>query len=147
MQSWQSRYAQALLFYSSLAFYKYIISGKYIIDAVNFQLSSTGNCGTFGPLLAAFKVRNIILSIRFDSRICQLRPRLSLALKTLILSQVSAEKLALIHNQWTVKLNELAKEMSRYAEELHRKHKQVKDEEAPTLAAVRCVQVKQQIIL
>ena len=46
-----------------------------------------------------------------------------------------------------MKLNELAKEMSRYAEELHRKHKQVKDEEAPTLAAVRCVQVKKQIIL
>ena len=55
--------------------------------------------------------------------------------------QVSAEKLALIHNQWTVKLNELAKEVARYAEELHRKHKQVKDEEAPTLAAVKSVQV------
>ena len=55
--------------------------------------------------------------------------------------KASAEKLALIHNQWTVKLNELAKEVSRYAEELHRKHKQVKDEEAPTLAAVKSVQV------
>ena len=53
---------------------------------------------------------------------------------------MSAEKLALIHNQWTVKLNELAKDVARYAEELHRKHKQVKDEEAPTLAAVKSVQ-------
>ena len=57
---------------------------------------------------------------------------------------MSAEKLALIHNQWTVKLNELAKEVSRYAEELHKKHKQVKDEEAPTLAAVKTVQVHHQ---
>ena len=61
-----------------------------------------------------------------------------------IFTQVSAEKLALIHNQWTVKLNELAKEVSRYAEELHKKHKQVKDEEAPTLAAVKTVQVHYQ---
>ena len=54
---------------------------------------------------------------------------------------MSAEKLSLIHTQWTAKLNDLAKEVGRYAEELHKKHKQVKDEEGPTLISVKNVQV------
>lgn len=58
----------------------------------------------------------------------------------LISFKVSAEKLALVHNQWTVKLNELAKEVAKYNDELHRKHKSLKDDMSPTQDAVKAVQ-------
>ena len=72
------------------------------------QLGNGGACGTFGPLILAFKV--------------------------------SAEKLALVHNQWTVKLNELAKEVQKYTDDCQRKQKVVKDELSPTLDSVKAVQ-------
>ena len=73
------------------------------------QLSSSGHCGTFGPLLLAFKG--------------------------------ATEKFAAIHNQWMIKLNDLVKEVAKYSEELQRKHKKVKEDEAGTLEAVKLIQV------
>lgn len=52
----------------------------------------------------------------------------------------TAEQLSQIHNHMTLRLGELTRELTKYSDELHRKHKQVKDEEAPTVAAVRTVQ-------
>ena len=38
----------------------------------------------------------------------------------------SAEKLATIHTSTLAKVNELVKDLVRYSEELHKKHKQIK---------------------
>jgi hypothetical protein len=65
-------------------------------------------CGTFTPMLLAFKV--------------------------------SAEKLSGIHNQWSLKLNELVREVIKYTEDQHKKHKHVKDDVSPTLEAVKTIQ-------
>ena len=40
--------------------------------------------------------------------------------------KASADKLAAIHNSTLAKVNELVKELVRYSEELHKKHKQIK---------------------
>ena len=61
------------------------------------QLGSSGHCGSFGPLLVAFKA--------------------------------SAEKAANAFNTTHVKVSDVAREVSRYQEELMKRHKRVKEEE------------------
>ena len=53
----------------------------------------------------------------------------------------ATEKFAAIHNHWMIKLNDLVKEVAKYTEELQRKHKKVKEDEAGTLEAVKLIQV------
>ncbi len=72
------------------------------------QLNTTAPCGTFSPVLVAFKA--------------------------------ATEKFASVHNLWMVKLTDLVKEVARYSDELHRTHKKVKEDEAPTLEAVKAIQ-------
>ncbi len=75
------------------------------------QLTSSASgmtCGSFTPMLLAFKV--------------------------------SSEKLSGIHSQWSMKLNELVREVAKYTDEQHKKHKQVKEDESPTLEAVKSIQ-------
>lgn len=52
----------------------------------------------------------------------------------------SAEKLSSLHLQMVHKISELVKDVSKYADELHKKHKTVKEEEASTLEAVQAMQ-------
>lgn len=52
----------------------------------------------------------------------------------------SAEKLSSLHLQMVQKISELVKDVSKYADELHKKHKSVKEEEAGTLEAVQAMQ-------
>lgn len=52
----------------------------------------------------------------------------------------SAERLSSLHSDMVKKITELVKEIAKYAEELHRKHKNVKEEEAGTLDAVQSMQ-------
>lgn len=52
----------------------------------------------------------------------------------------SAERLASIHHTWTLKLNELVKEVLKYSEDLHRIHKKIKEEEGPTAEATKLLQ-------
>lgn len=52
----------------------------------------------------------------------------------------SAEKLSSLHLQMVHKISELVKDVSKYADELHKKHKSVKEEEAGTLEAVQAMQ-------
>ncbi|KAL1492767.1 hypothetical protein ABEB36_010967 [Hypothenemus hampei] len=54
--------------------------------------------------------------------------------------KASAEKLASLHVQTMQKLTELVKEVGKYAEELHKKHKTVKEEESGTLEVVQTMQ-------
>ncbi|XP_021930353.1 F-BAR domain only protein 2 isoform X4 [Zootermopsis nevadensis] len=54
--------------------------------------------------------------------------------------RTSAEKLANLHMQMVQKVSELVKEVSRYADELHKKHKTVKEEESGTLEIVQAIQ-------
>ncbi|XP_050314762.1 F-BAR domain only protein 2 [Anthonomus grandis grandis] len=54
--------------------------------------------------------------------------------------KASAEKLANLHFQTMQKLSELVKEVGKYAEELHKKHKSVKEEESGTLEVVQAMQ-------
>ena len=68
-------------------------------------LSNT--CGTFTPLLLAFKV--------------------------------TSDKLSGIHNQWSMKLNDLLREVLKYNDEQQKKHKQIKEDESPTLDAVKSI--------
>ncbi|XP_022915576.1 F-BAR domain only protein 2 isoform X2 [Onthophagus taurus] len=51
-----------------------------------------------------------------------------------------AEKLSLLHIQMVQKVTDLVKEVSKYAEELHKKHKSVKEDESGTLEAVQAMQ-------
>lgn len=52
----------------------------------------------------------------------------------------SAEKLSSLHLQMVHKITELVKDVSKYADELHKKHKTVKEEEASTLEVVQAMQ-------
>ncbi|KAF7286983.1 hypothetical protein GWI33_002825 [Rhynchophorus ferrugineus] len=54
--------------------------------------------------------------------------------------KASAEKLSVLHMQTMQKLAELVKEVGKYAEELHKKHKSVKEEESGTLEVVQAMQ-------
>ncbi|XP_023707494.1 F-BAR domain only protein 2 isoform X6 [Cryptotermes secundus] len=54
--------------------------------------------------------------------------------------RTSAEKLSNLHMQMVQKVSELVKEVSRYADELHKKHKTVKEEESGTLEVVQTIQ-------
>ena len=54
--------------------------------------------------------------------------------------RASAEKLAGIHQNWLVKLTDLAKEVGKYSDDLHKTHKRVKDEESLTSEAVKVIQ-------
>lgn len=52
----------------------------------------------------------------------------------------SAEKLSNLHQHMFQKVSELVKDVARYAEELHKKHKAVKDSESSTLEVVLLIQ-------
>lgn len=52
----------------------------------------------------------------------------------------SAERLASLHLQMVQKISELVKDVAKYADELHKKHKTVKEEEAGTLETVQAMQ-------
>nr|CAH7750585.1 unnamed protein product [Callosobruchus chinensis] len=54
--------------------------------------------------------------------------------------KTSAEKLSSLHMQMVQKMMELVKEVGKYAEELHKRHKMVKEEESGTLEAVQAMQ-------
>ncbi|XP_048519724.1 F-BAR domain only protein 2 isoform X2 [Dendroctonus ponderosae] len=54
--------------------------------------------------------------------------------------KASAEKLSALHVQTMQKLTDLVKEVGKYAEELHKKHKSVKEEESGTLEVVQAMQ-------
>ncbi|CAG9855097.1 unnamed protein product [Phyllotreta striolata] len=54
--------------------------------------------------------------------------------------RTSAEKLSLLHMQMVQKVTDLVKEVSKYSDELHKKHKMVKEEESGTLEAVQAMQ-------
>lgn len=58
----------------------------------------------------------------------------------------SAEKLSNLHQHMFQKVSELVKDVARYAEELHKKHKAVKDSESNTLEAVILVQNTKQAL-
>ena len=46
----------------------------------------------------------------------------------LLAFKVATEKLSGIHNQWSLKLNDLLRDVLKYNDEQQKKHKQVKDE-------------------
>ncbi|XP_011162829.1 F-BAR domain only protein 2 isoform X4 [Solenopsis invicta] len=52
----------------------------------------------------------------------------------------AAEKLAVLHFQMAQRVTELIKDVSKYADELHKKHKAVKEEESSTLEVVQSIQ-------
>lgn len=52
----------------------------------------------------------------------------------------SADRLASLHLQMVHKISELVKDVAKYADELHKKHKLVKEEESGTLEAVQAMQ-------
>ncbi|KAJ8950393.1 hypothetical protein NQ314_007933, partial [Rhamnusium bicolor] len=54
--------------------------------------------------------------------------------------KTSAELLSVLHMQMVQKVSDLVKEVSKYAEDLHKKHKSVKEEESGTLEAVQAMQ-------
>ncbi|XP_057659052.1 F-BAR domain only protein 2 isoform X2 [Diorhabda carinulata] len=54
--------------------------------------------------------------------------------------KTSAERLSALHMQMVQKVTDLVKEVHKYAEELHKKHKSVKEEESGTLEAVQAMQ-------
>ncbi|XP_033162269.1 F-BAR domain only protein 2 isoform X2 [Drosophila mauritiana] len=54
--------------------------------------------------------------------------------------RTSAEKLSTLHLQMVQKLTELVKDVAKYADELHKKHKSVKEEESQTLECVQAIQ-------
>ncbi|XP_030375016.1 F-BAR domain only protein 2 isoform X2 [Scaptodrosophila lebanonensis] len=54
--------------------------------------------------------------------------------------RTSAEKLSTLHMQMVQKLSELVKDVAKYADELHKKHKTVKEEESQTLECVQAIQ-------
>ncbi|CAG0914899.1 unnamed protein product [Notodromas monacha] len=55
--------------------------------------------------------------------------------------KLTIEKFASLHSQAVQKLHELIKEVAKYSEELHKKHKQVKDEQSGTQDVVQLIQV------
>lgn len=54
--------------------------------------------------------------------------------------RTSAEKLSTLHMQMVQKLSELVKDVSKYADELHKKQKSVKEDEVQTLECVKAIQ-------
>ncbi|XP_037040930.1 F-BAR domain only protein 2 isoform X2 [Bradysia coprophila] len=52
----------------------------------------------------------------------------------------SADRLASLHLQMVQKISELVKDVAKYADELHKKHKTVKEEESSTLEVVQAMQ-------
>ncbi|XP_011637549.1 F-BAR domain only protein 2 isoform X4 [Pogonomyrmex barbatus] len=52
----------------------------------------------------------------------------------------AAEKLAVLHFQMAQRVSELIKDVSKYTDELHKKHKAVKEEESSTLEVVQSIQ-------
>ena len=58
----------------------------------------------------------------------------------LLAFKVATEKLSGIHNQWSLKLNDLLRDVLKYNDEQQKKHKQVKDEESGTLDSVKSIQ-------
>eukprot|EP00095_Tigriopus_kingsejongensis_P003164 snap_masked-scaffold1154_size58699-processed-gene-0.4 protein:Tk03164 transcript:snap_masked-scaffold1154_size58699-processed-gene-0.4-mRNA-1 annotation:"fch domain only protein 2-like isoform 2" len=52
----------------------------------------------------------------------------------------AAERLATLHHAWTLKLNDLIKEVLKYVDDQHRVHKKVKEEESATADAVKLFQ-------
>lgn len=58
----------------------------------------------------------------------------------------SAEKLSNLHQHMYQKVSELVKDVARYAEELHKKHKAVKDSESSTLEVVLLIQSTKQAL-
>ncbi|EEC10211.1 proline-serine-threonine phosphatase interacting protein, putative [Ixodes scapularis] len=57
-----------------------------------------------------------------------------------IVLRVTSEKLSSLHAQMVAQLQDLVKEVQRYCEEQHKRHKQVKEEESPTLEVVTGLQ-------
>ncbi|KAK9498250.1 hypothetical protein O3M35_004106 [Rhynocoris fuscipes] len=55
------------------------------------------------------------------------------------LLRTTAEKIASLHLQMVQKVGELVKEVSKYADDLHRKHRTVKEEEGGTLEVVLAI--------
>ncbi|XP_075219586.1 F-BAR domain only protein 2 isoform X6 [Lycorma delicatula] len=53
--------------------------------------------------------------------------------------RTTAEKLATLHLQMVQKVSDLVKEVTKYADELHKKHKTVKEEEGGTLEVVEAI--------
>lgn len=54
--------------------------------------------------------------------------------------KTSTERLSGLHADLAKKIGELAKDITKYAEDLHKKHKAVKEEETPTLDIVQAMQ-------
>ncbi|XP_044256848.1 F-BAR domain only protein 2 isoform X2 [Tribolium madens] len=54
--------------------------------------------------------------------------------------KTSAERLSALHMQMVQKVSDLVKEVNKYAEELHKKHKTVKEDESGTLESVQAMQ-------
>ncbi|KAG8234493.1 hypothetical protein J437_LFUL014635, partial [Ladona fulva] len=52
----------------------------------------------------------------------------------------SSEKLSNLHMQMMQRVQELVKDVTKYADELHKKHKMVKEEESGTLETVQAIQ-------
>lgn len=63
-----------------------------------------------------------------------------------IVLRTSAEKLSNLHLQMFQKLSELVKDMTKYTEELHKKHRTVKEEESRTLETVRTMHTTTQTL-
>jgi hypothetical protein len=54
--------------------------------------------------------------------------------------KISSEKLSTLHMQMMQKVQELVKDVTKYSEELHKKHKTIKEEESGTLEVVQAIQ-------
>ncbi|KAF5294824.1 hypothetical protein FQA39_LY00308 [Lamprigera yunnana] len=54
--------------------------------------------------------------------------------------KTSAERLSTLHTQMVQKVSDLVKEINKYADDLHKKHKTVKEDESGTLEAVQVIQ-------
>lgn len=54
--------------------------------------------------------------------------------------KTSTERLSGLHGELGKRINELAKDITKYSEDLHKKHKTVKEEETPTLDIVQSMQ-------
>ncbi|KAK4871783.1 hypothetical protein RN001_015907 [Aquatica leii] len=52
----------------------------------------------------------------------------------------SAERLSTLHSQMVQKVSDLVKEINKYADDLHKKHKSVKEDESGTLESVQIIQ-------
>lgn len=57
-----------------------------------------------------------------------------------IILRTTTERLAALHLQMVQKVGDLVKDVSKYADDLHKKHKSVKEEEGGTLEVVQAIQ-------